>query len=82
MRIKIIGANCSNGMKIMKNLNKVERELDIPLNIEKISSDEKKKYSIKVTPALMIEDTIVSEGKVLSEREIKNYIKEHCLSEI
>lgn len=42
----------------------------------------KKKYSIKVTPALMIEDTIVSEGNVLSEREIKNYIKEHYLSEI
>lgn len=69
-------------MKIIKNLNKVERELDIPLNIEKINSDDKNKYSIKVTPALIIEDTIVSEGSVLSDREIKNYIKEHCLNEI
>lgn len=69
-------------MKIIKNLNKVERELDIPLNIEKINSDDKNKYSIKVTPSLIIEDTIVSEGNVLSDREIKNYIKEHCLNEI
>lgn len=35
MNLKVIGADCSNGMKIIKNLNKVERELNIPLNIEK-----------------------------------------------
>ncbi len=68
--------NCSNGMKILKNLSKVERELDMEFNIEKIDSTYKKKYNINVIPALMIEDKVVSTGNVLTDREIKNYIKE------
>ena len=76
VNIKVIGANCSNGMKILKNLSKVERELDMEFNIEKIDSTYKKKYNINVIPALMIEDKVVSIGNVLTDREIKNYVKE------
>ena len=76
VNIKVIGANCSNGMKILKNLSKVERELDMEFNIEKIDSTYKKKYNINVISALMIEDKVVSTGNVLTDREIKNYIKE------
>ena len=79
VNIKVIGANCSNGMKILKNLSKVERELDTEFNIEKIDATYKKKYNINVIPALMIEDKVVSTGNVLQTREIKNYIKELCL---
>lgn len=68
--------NCSNGMKILKNLSKVERELDMEFNIEKIDSIYKKKYNINVIPALIIEDKVVSTGNVLTDRKIKNYIKE------
>ena len=76
VNIKVIGANCSNGMKILKNLSKVERELDMEFNIEKIDSTYKKKYNINVIPALMIEDKVVSTGNILTDREIKNYVKE------
>ena len=76
LNIKVIGANCSNGMKMLKNLSKVERELDTEFNIEKIDSTYKKKYNINVIPALMIEDKVVSTGNVLTDREIKNYVKE------
>ena len=76
VNIKVIGANCSNGMKILKNLSKVERELDMEFNIEKIDSTYKKKYNINVIPALMIEDKVISTGNVLQTREIKNYVKE------
>ena len=79
VNVKVIGANCSNGMKILKNLSKVERELDMEFNIEKIDSTYKKKYNINVIPALMIEDKVVSTGNVLTDREIKNYVKELCL---
>lgn len=76
VNIKVIGANCSNGIKILKNLSKVERELDMKFNIEKIDSTYKKKYNINVIPALMIEDKVISTGNVLTDREIKNYVKE------
>ena len=48
MEFKLIGADCSNGMKIIKNLYKDEREVEVPINIEKISAKEKEKYGIKV----------------------------------
>ena len=80
MKVKIVGANCSNGMKILKNLNKVERELDMNFDIEKIDANDKKKYNVTVIPALIIEDKIVSSGNVLTDREIENYIKEYCMS--
>lgn len=80
MKVKIVGANCSNGMKILKNLNKVERELDMNFDIEKIDANDKKKYNVTVIPTLIIEDKIVSSGNVLTDREIKNYIKEYCMS--
>ena len=27
--IKVVGTDCSNGMKLLKNLSKVEREIDL-----------------------------------------------------
>lgn len=63
-------------MKILKNLSRVERELDMKFNIEKIDSTYKKKYNINVIPALIIEDKVISTGNVLTDKEIKHYIKE------
>ena len=76
MNFKIIGADCSNGMKILKNIYKVEREIEIPISIEKISSKDKDRYGIKVIPTLMLEDKVISSGNVMTDRELKNLIKQ------
>lgn len=77
--IKVVGTDCSNGMKLLKNLSKVEREMDLKLNIEKIEKNLKDRYKIDVIPALIIDGNIVSKGAVLTGREIKRYIKELCM---
>ncbi len=76
MEFKLIGADCSNGMKIIKNLYKVEREVEVPINIEKISAKEKEKYGIKVIPTLIFDDQVLASGNVISDRELKNFIKQ------
>ena len=76
MNFKIIGADCSNGMKILKNIYKVEREIEIPISIEKVSSKEKEKYGIKVIPTLILEDKVIASGNVITDRELKNLIKQ------
>lgn len=76
MEFKLIGADCSNGMKIIKNLYKVEREAEVPINIEKISANEKEKYGIKVIPTLIFDDQVLASGNVISDRELKNFIKQ------
>lgn len=77
--IKVVGTDCSNGMKLLKNLSKVEREMNLKLNIEKIEKNLKDRYKIDVIPALIIDGNIVSKGVVLTDREIKRYIKELCM---
>ena len=76
MEFKLIGADCSNGMKIIKNLYKVEREVEVPINIEKISAKEKEKYGIKVIATLIFDDQVLASGNVISDRELKNFIKQ------
>ena len=49
------------------------------VNIEKIEKDLKDRYKIDVIPALIIDGNIVSKGAVLTDREIKRYIKELCM---
>lgn len=79
MNLKLIGADCSNGLKIIKNLNKIERELDFSIKIDKITSENKSRYNVKVVPTLMVENEVVSVGNVPSERELKNILKRYAV---
>ena len=73
MNIKIVGYNCSNGIKLKKNISKIN-ELDIDLEL--LEGDEYlNKYNIKNVPGLIINEKKVSEGKVLNDREILRMIK-------
>ena len=73
MDIKIVGYNCSNGIKLKKNISKIN-EYDI--NLELLEGDEYlDKYNIKNIPGLIINEKKVSEGKVLNDREIIRMIK-------
>ena len=73
MDIKIIGYNCSNGIKLKKNISKIN---EYKINLELLEGDEYlNKYNIKNIPALIINEKKVSEGKVLNDREILRMIK-------
>ena len=76
MEIKIIGVDSKNGIKLMKNIERVEKEMKLKFNVSKVSSQNRDKYGIREVPALMIDDDIISKGCILTEREIKNIIKE------
>ena len=70
MEIKIIGTNSSNRLKLIKNIKKAT---DNRINIQLLEKDNK--YNITNTPALIINDKLISQGKVLNEREIKKFIE-------
>lgn len=76
MEIKIIGKNSSNRIKLIKNINKVQKEMDENLDIEILEDDKSiKKYQNTATPILMINNKVVSNGKILTDREIKQFIR-------
>lgn len=73
MNIKIVGYNCSNGMKLKKNISKIN---ECSIDLELLEGDEYlNKYNIKNIPGLIINEKKVSEGKVLNDREILRMIK-------
>ena len=76
MNIKVIGTSSSNRMKLVKNIIKTLKELNLNIIPEIIDDNNSLiKYKNKNTPILIINETIVSNGNILSEREIKNYLK-------
>ena len=73
MNIKIVGYNCSNGIKLKKNISKIN---ECKIDLELLEGDEYlNKYDIKNVPGLIINNKKVSEGKVLNDREILRMIK-------
>lgn len=76
MEIKILGKNSSNRTKLLKNIGKATQDEKGGINIEIIEDQEIiNKYKVSNTPCLVINDKVISQGKILTDREIKNYIK-------
>ena len=69
IEIKILGSKTRNGLKLIKNIKKINSDVNIDIR-EVNDVNYFKKYNIKNTPALIINNNIVSEGKVLTTREI------------
>lgn len=69
IEIKILGSKTRNGLKLIKNIKKINS--DVNIDIKEVNDvNYLKKYNIKNTPALIINNNVVSEGKVLTTREI------------
>ena len=73
MKIKIIGSNSSNRMKLQKNVMKVIESLEKNIDVEILDSEKEiSKYGVTNTPGLVINEKLVSQGKVINEKEIKH----------
>ena len=73
--IKVIGTNCSNGIKLFKTVKKTIEKTNVNINIEERNDEKAKKhYGIQNIPALVINDKLISQGKVLTQREINKLL--------
>ncbi len=69
IEIKIVGSKNHNGIKLIKNIKQIN--CDIDLRVRELNDEcYLKKYNIKNIPAIIIDGKKVSEGKVLTTREI------------
>ncbi len=74
MEIKILGTGCKKCNKLEKNALKAS-ETKENITVKKVSDlQEIMSYGVMQTPALVIDDKVVSVGKVLTEDEIKKLI--------
>ena len=75
MKIEILGVGCPKCKQLTANAEAAVKELNIPAEISKITDIGKiTDYGVMMTPALAVDGTVVSAGKVLSKDEIKKII--------
>lgn len=71
MNIKILGGGCSSCKKLYENTLKVVAKNNISADVEYITDmPTVMKYGVMQMPALVIDEKVVSQGKVLKPIEI------------
>ena len=76
-KIQILGTGCPKCRQLAENANSAAQELDIEVEIEKVTDiNEITKFGIMITPGLAIDGQVQSSGKVLGVEEIKTLLAE------
>jgi len=75
MKIEILGVGCPKCKLLTANAEAAVKELNIQAEIAKVTDINKiTDYGVMMTPALAVDGTVVSAGKVLSKDEIKKIL--------
>lgn len=76
MIIKILGTGCAKCTKLEENVKKALSIKGVAATVEKVSDmGEIMDYGVMITPALVIDDKVVSSGKLLKPEEIVKLLK-------
>ncbi len=75
--IKVLGSGCANCKRLEALTRKVVEELALEATIEKVTDmNEIMKFPILSTPGLVINEKVVSSGRIPTEFEIAVWLKE------
>ncbi len=77
MKIKILGTGCPNCQKLQKNVEQAILEIQSN-NISVVKVEDIDKiigFGIISTPALVIDEKIITSGRIPDIEEIKNWLK-------
>jgi small redox-active disulfide protein 2 len=75
MKIEILGVGCPKCKQLTANAEMAVKELGIKAEISKVTDIDKiTEYGVMMMPALAVDGTVVSAGKVLNKEEIKKII--------
>jgi small redox-active disulfide protein 2 len=73
--IKVLGVGCPKCQKLAANAEKAAIELGIEYTITKVTNiNEITSFGVMMTPALVIDGTVKSMGKVMDVEEIKKLL--------
>jgi small redox-active disulfide protein 2 len=71
MIIKILGSGCKKCKKMEENVKEAIEELNLDAKVEKVEDfKEIMKYKVLTTPALVVDEEVLSSGKLLKTKEI------------
>jgi small redox-active disulfide protein 2 len=77
VEIKILGPGCPRCAEVSKHTVNALAELGIAADVEKVTDFKKiAEHKIYATPGLVINGKLKSAGRIPSQEEIKNWIRE------
>ena len=75
LKIKILGSGCPNCKRLEQETKKAVSNLAIEAEFEKVTDYQKiMEYDILSTPGLVINEKVVSSGKIPSQSEIVTFL--------
>jgi len=75
MKIQILGTGCTKCKQLTANAEQAVREMGIDASVEKVEDvREIMKFRVLSTPALVVDGTVRSLGKVLAPQAIKDLL--------
>lgn len=78
MIIKVLGSGCKSCLTLEDNVKTAVAELGIDASIEKVTDFvDIAKYGVMQTPALVIDEKVVSYGKVLKVDAVKKLLMQN-----
>jgi len=79
MKIKVLGTGCSNCKNLEKATINALAEMDLTAEVEKVEDIQKiMAYGVMRTPALVIDEKVVLNGRVPSVSELKEIIGKYA----
>jgi small redox-active disulfide protein 2 len=71
MKVQVLGTGCSKCRQLIANVQEAARQSGLPVEIEKVEDlREIMKYRVMSTPALVIEGSVKSTGRVLAAADV------------
>ena len=75
MNIKILGPGCGRCQQLEKTVKEAVKELGIDATVEEVKDIKKFiDYNVMMTPGLVINEKVVSSGKVLAKGEVTQLV--------
>lgn len=75
MKVKVLGTGCPKCKKLYAEAEKAITESGVAVELEKVEKiDEIMGYGVMMTPALVVDETVKSTGRIPSSTEIAAWI--------
>ncbi|MGA9115181.1 MAG: thioredoxin family protein [Bacteroidota bacterium] len=83
MKIRILGPGCANCRTLASRTEAAAQELGLDATVEKVESPRDiAAYGILRTPGLVLDETVVCQGRVPRVEEIKSLLKDHAAKDL
>lgn len=76
INVKVLGSGCANCRKLEERVRAVVQKRQLAAEIEKVTDYAQiMRWNVMRTPGLVINDVLVSAGRIPSEEEIAGWLK-------